>query len=173
VKAEELYVKLKSDFFKEGITDVNWADRMPNLDKYLHEDFNRSGMGLMCDFAEKIEKVLTTVFLSDNVLTKVLSSGVTNALIFSHHPTCWDIRNHNGTYAANEEYIARLRERSISIYVLHHPLNNYGEYSTCKTLADSVNMKSVRPAFLYCGAFCGVIGTTDCADIDELMTGFR
>jgi hypothetical protein len=34
-------------------------------------------------------------------------------------------------------------------------------------------MKSVRPAFLYCGAFCGVIGTTDCADIDELMTGFR
>ena len=153
MKAEELYVKLKSDFFKEGITDVNWADRMPGCTNTC-EDFNRSGMGLMCDFAEKIEKVLTTVFLSDNVLTKVLSSGVTNALIFSHHPTCWDIRNHNGTYAANEEYIARLRERSISIYVLHHPLNNYGEYSTCKTLADSVNMKSVRPAFVL-RRFCG------------------
>lgn len=172
MKSEELYIKLKSDFIKEGITDLNWAARMPNLDKYLHDDFKQCGMGLMCDFTEKIDKVFTTVFLSDKVLSKVLSANITNAMIFSHHPTNWDIEHHNGNYAATEEYIAKLRDRNISIYVLHHPLDNYGEYSTCKTLADSINLTIERPAFLYCGAFCGVIGTVDCMSIGELHKQF-
>lgn len=168
MEARELYSRLKSDFIKEGITDLNWAAKMPNLDKYLFDDFKQCGMGLMCDLADRIDKVYTTVFLSDNVLSKVLSDNISNAMIFSHHPTNWDIEFHNGNYAATEEYIAKLQERNISIYVLHHPLDNYGDYSTCKTLADSIKMKIERPAFLYCGALCGVIGTVDCKNIGEL-----
>lgn len=168
MKSKELYNKLRSDFIKEGITDLNWAARMPDLDQYLHDEFRQSGMGLMCDFAEEIDKVYTAVFLSDKVLSEVLSDNVTNAMIFSHHPTNWDIEYHNGNYAATEKYIAMLRDRNISIYVLHHPLDNYGEYSTCKTLADSMNLKIERPAFLYCGAWCGVIGTADCMTVGEL-----
>jgi hypothetical protein len=34
--ANELYSKLNNDFIKDGITDLNWAARMPNLDQYLH-----------------------------------------------------------------------------------------------------------------------------------------
>lgn len=161
MEARELYGRLKSDFIKEGITDYDWASRMPDLNKYLYDDFKQSGMGLMCDFTDEIEKVYTTVFLSDRVLSKVLSDGITNAMIFSHHPTDWDLEHHNGNFAAAEKYIAELKDRNISIYVLHHPLDNYGEYSTCKTLADRINLKIDHPAFLYCGAYCGVIGTMD------------
>jgi len=168
MESKELYQKLKSDFIKEGITDLNWAARMPDLDKYLHNDFKRCGMDLMCDFTDKIDKVYTTVFLSDKVLSKILSDNVSNAMIFSHHPTNWDIEHHNGNYAATEEYISKLRDRNISIYILHHPLDNYGDYSTCKTLADSINLNIERPAFLYCGALCGVIGTVVYKNIGEL-----
>ena len=168
MKAIKLYDRLKNDFVKEGITDLDWAARMPGLEKYLHDDFKRNGMCLMCDFTERIEKVYTAVFLSDIVLSKVLADNVTNAMIFSHHPTNWDLENHNGTYAATEDYIAKLRDRNISIYVLHHALDNYGEYSTCKTLADRINMNIERPAFSYCGALCGVIGTLDCKNTGEL-----
>lgn len=168
MKSKELYNKLKSDFIKKGITDLNWSARMTNLDKYLHDDFKKCGMGLMCDFTERVDQVFTTVFLSDKILSKVLSYNVTNAMIFSHHPTNWDIAYHNGNYAATEEYIDKLKDRNISIYVLHHPLDNYGEYSTCKTLADSINLKIERPAFLYCGALCGVIGTVNYMTIGEL-----
>jgi len=170
--AYELYSKLNNDFIKAGITDLNWAARMPNLDKYLSNGFKQTGMGLMCDFTHSIEKVYTTVFLSDKVLSKILSDNVTNALIFSHHPTNWDIKNHNGNYAATEDYIIKLREKNISIYILHHPLDNYGYYSTCKTLADKLKINIEKPGFLYFGAICGVIGTTDFKNINELHEFF-
>ena len=102
MEARELYGRLKSDFIKEGITDYDWASRMPDLNKYLYDDFKQSGMGLMCDFTDEIEKVYTTVFLSDRVLSKVLSDGITNAMIFSHHPTDWDLEHHNGNFAAEK-----------------------------------------------------------------------
>jgi len=168
MKSIVLYNKLRSDFIKEGITDLDWAARMPDLDKYLHTDFKRSGMGLMCDFTDKIEKVYTTVFLSDEVLSKILSDDITNAMIFSHHPTNWDIEYHNGNYAPTEKYISQLRDRNISIYVLHHPLDNFGDYSTCKTLADSINLTIECPAFLYCGALCGVVGTVAYESVNQL-----
>lgn len=166
--AYELYSKLNNDFIKDGITDLNWSARMPNLDKYLTDGFKQTGMGLMCDFTNSIEKVYTTVFLSDKVLSNIVSDNVINALIFSHHPTNWDIKNHNGNYAATEDYIIKLRERNISIYFLHHPLDNYGHYSTCKTLADKLKINIEKPGFLYFGAMCGVIGTTDLKNINEM-----
>ena len=169
MNAKALYTKLNRDFIKEDIQDVNWAARMPGLDGYLFPEFNHNGgMGLMCDFADEVEKVYTTVFLSDKVLSRVLDDNVTNALVFSHHPTRWDIKNHGGNYAADEGLIAQLKERSTAIYILHHPLDNYGRYSTCKTLANSLQLKIEKPAFCYCGAFCGIIGTSDCESISEL-----
>lgn len=169
MKSKVIYDKLKTDFIKEGITDLNWASRMPNLDKYLYADFKQSGMGLMCDFTNDIKKVYTTVFLSEKVLSRILKDNVSNALIFSHHPTNWGIEHHNGNYTAEEDLIIKLKERNISIYVLHHPLDNYGDYSTCKTLADKLKIIIEKPAFLYCGVMCGVIGTTDCKSAKELQ----
>jgi len=169
MRALELYKKLNSDFIKDGIKDVDWANRMPDLDKYLFSEFKQNGgMGLMCDFTDKIEKVYTTVFLSEKVLLNILNDNVTNAMLFSHHPTNWDLKEHNGNYAAEEEYIKKLKERNISIYVLHHPLDNFGKYSTCGTLADNLKIKVEKPAFLYFGAMCGIIGTTHCNTISEL-----
>ena len=169
MKAQELYAKLKSDFIKDGIQDVCWADRMPNLHKYLFPEFKQNGgMGLMCDFADEIEKVYTTVFLSENVLTKLIDDKIANAMLFSHHPTNWDLKHHNGNYAAEESLVAELKKRNISVYILHCPLDNYGEYSTCKKLAEKIGIKIERPAFLYFGAMCGVIGTIDCNTLDEL-----
>jgi len=170
MRASELYGKLNADFIKEGIKDVDWANRMPNLHKYLFPDFMQNGgMGLMCDFTNEVEKVYTTVFLSDKVLSRLLSDGVSNAMLFSHHPTNWDLKDHNGNYAATEEYIVKMKERSISVYILHHPLDNFGKYSTCGTLANKLNIEIEQPAFLYYGAYCGIVGTTACKTTGELQ----
>ena len=169
MRAKNLYDKLKNDFIKDGIKDVDWAKRMPSLDKYLFPEFKQNGgMGLMCDFANEIEKVYTTVFLSDEVLSRVLRDNISNAMLFSHHPTNWGLKEHNGNYAANEEYIAKLQEKNISIYVLHHPLDNFGKYSTCGTLANRLKISVTKPAFSYFGAMCGVIGTTEYKTIGDL-----
>jgi len=170
MNATDLYDKLKNDFIKDGIKDVGWADRMPGLHKYLFPEFiNNGGMGLMCDFTVKIKKVYTTVFLSENVLSKLINDDAKNAVLFSHHPTNWNLKDHNGNYAVGEEYIINLKKRNISVYILHHPLDNYGAYSTCKTLAEQLGIVIERPAFLYYGAYCGVVGTTDCRTTGELQ----
>ena len=55
MRTKDLYEKLKNDFIKEGIRDVDWATRMPALDAYLFPEFKQNGeMGLMCDFANVI-----------------------------------------------------------------------------------------------------------------------
>ncbi|MCL2768315.1 MAG: Nif3-like dinuclear metal center hexameric protein [Synergistaceae bacterium] len=169
MRATELYDRLNADFIKEGIKDVDWANRMPHLHKYLFPEFMQNGgMGLMCDFTNEVGKVYTTVFLSDRVLARLLSDDVSDAVLFSHHPTNWDLKDRNGNYAATEEYIAKLKERNISIYVLHHPLDNFGKFSTCGTLADKLKMRIEEPAFLYFGAYCGIVGTLDCKTTGEL-----
>ena len=173
MRAEELYAKLERDFIFDGLKDVDWAARMPALDGYLCPVFKQNGgMGLMCDFTDEIEKVYTTVFLSDNVLLKLINGGVSNAMLFSHHPTRWDLKHHDGNYAPDEKYITQLQKRNISIYILHHPLDHFGPYSTCGTLAEQLGIHVERPAFLYYGANCGVIGTSDCKTVCELSTRY-
>lgn len=39
MEAKKIFHKLKINFIKRGITDLNWASRMPNLNKYLYDDF--------------------------------------------------------------------------------------------------------------------------------------
>jgi len=169
MNAKELYDQLQRDFIKDGIKDVDWAARMPGLEQYLCPAFKgNGGMGLMCDFTQEIASVYTTVFLSDKVLSGLLGENITNAMLLSHHPTRWDLKNHGGNYAPEEKYIAALRERNISVYILHHPLDNFGRYSTCGTLADALGIAVERPAFLYYGALCGVIGTSGCETAGEL-----
>jgi len=169
MKAVELYDKIKDDFIKDTIKDMDWALRMPGLDKYLFPLFKQNGgIGLMCDFTDEINKVYTTVFLSEKVLSKILNENVSNVMLFSHHPTNWDLKEHNGNYPVEEKYIAKLKERNISLYILHHPLDNFGEYSTCATLANQLGITVEKPAFLFYGVLCGVIGRTDCKTVDEL-----
>lgn len=168
MEAAALYARLEQDFIWPGITDLDWAARMPALRPYLHPGFVQRGMGLMCDFTEQIEQVYTTVFLSDKVLGHIVEQGVTNALVFTHHPGDWDIEHHGGIYPAGEAYIQKLKEQNIAIYVLHHPLDNFGDYATCKTLAEQFEMRIEAPGFEYCGALCGVVGTSRCKNTKEL-----
>ena len=173
MNANGICEKLDRDFIRDGIRDIGWAGRMPALEKYLHPVFVRNGgMGLMCDFAKEVQKVYTTVFLSDKVLSKVLDDDVSDAMIFSHHPMQWDLENHDGLYPADAECIAKLKKRNVSVYVLHHPLDNYGPYSTCGTLADRLGLRVETPAFGYFGAMCGVVCAPDCRTIGELHERF-
>jgi putative NIF3 family GTP cyclohydrolase 1 type 2 len=71
-------------------------------------------------------------------------------------------------YDMNTELLKKLREKHVSIYNFHFPLDNFSLYSTSKTLADALGITVEKP-FAECNtAMCGVIGTTDCKDIYEL-----
>jgi len=131
-------------------------------------------MGLVCDFNKEITRVYTAVFPSDKVMQEILDSGAKDVLLFVHHPSIWDIRKApNVFYQMNKDLLQQFKEKGISIYNLHVPLDNFGVYSTSKTLADTLGIKNLRPCSPYEGGLAGVIGETNCKTIKELQCVFE
>jgi len=101
---------------------------------------------------------------------KKLINSTENAMLFVHHASIWDLRKSPvGFYNMNASLLEKLREKRISIYCLHVPLDNFSDYSTSKSLADALGLEIVKPFVKYRGSLSGVIGKTKCKTIEELQ----
>jgi putative NIF3 family GTP cyclohydrolase 1 type 2 len=169
MKAVDLYNQLEKDFVTPEMKE-NWYEGIEGLDEYICDNFKQRSMGLLCDFAQETTKVYTAVFPSDEVLLKILAYDSCDALIFLHHPMDWDLSKdpNKAFYEINTGLLARLKERRISLFNFHYPLDNFGEFGNSKTLAEEMGLKIIKPFAEFHGALCGVICETDCKDIHEL-----
>jgi len=166
--AKNLYKQLDNDFIKNGLSD-DWLQYMPELKPYMCENFINREMGLFCDFTETVNNVFTAVFPSENVLGKILNNHE-NALLFVHHASIWDLRKSPfGFYNIDGSLLEKLKEKRISIYCIHSPLDNFSEYSTGKSLADALEIEIIKPFVDYRGGLCGIIGKTQCKNVHELQ----
>lgn len=172
MKSAELYQQLEKDFITKEMSD-DWAPHMSAVADFLCDNFKQRSMGLVCDFATEINRVYTAVFPSDMVLTKIINDNVTDALLFVHHPSIWDIRSAEIFKQMNVDLLGKLKERHVAIYNLHVPLDNYGEYSTSVTLARVLGIKIEKAFAPYYGAMAGVIGRIDLVNIDDLRQKFE
>ena len=174
MNALNLYNQLEKDFVKPNMKE-DWYDAdMVEIQEYICDNFKRRSMGLLCDFAQEINRVYTAVFPSDRVLLEILKHNVCDAMLFLHHPMNWDLSKDPDTafYVPNPELLKELRERRVSFFNFHYPLDNYSHYSTSKTLAEALGIIVEKPFAEFSGALCGVIGTTDCNNIHDLNEKF-
>lgn len=171
MKANQLYDCLENDFILEGLSD-EWAIYMMPVHSFLTENFKQRSMGLVCDFAEEITKVYSAVFPTDEILQSILDSGTTDALLFLHHPSIWDICSDPVFKQMNPSLLQKLQQQRIAVYNLHVPLDHYSEYSTSKTLADALGIEVIKPFVQYRGGLAGVIGKTKCETVEELNAVF-
>jgi putative NIF3 family GTP cyclohydrolase 1 type 2 len=167
MKAIDLYNQLEKDFIFDYLSD-EWAKYMTELSDLLTDSFKARSMGLVCDFTEEINKVYSAVFPTEDILMSIIDEGYTDALLFLHHPSIWDIRRTKPFYQMKRELLEKLKANRISIYNLHVPLDNFSKYSTSKTLADALDIVVEKPFAYYRGGLCGVIGTTECGTLEEL-----
>jgi len=72
----------------------------------------------------------------------------------------------------NRKLLEEFKERKISIYALHVPLDNFGEYSTSVTLAEALGIKIEKPCSPYYNSFAGIIGISPCKTVQELKEIF-
>jgi len=108
-------------------------------------------------FATEINKVYTAVFPSREVMQRILDDGTQDAMLFVHHPSIWDIRKAPETFQQmDRELLQQFKDKRISIYNLHVPLDSFSEYSTSVTLAKALEIKIEKPFAPYFGALCGV-----------------
>lgn len=171
MRAIDLYAQLERDFIASNMTDT-WAKYMDDLEEFLSSDFKKRSMGLVCDFTSEINKVYSAVFPTKEVLQRIIDDGSTDSMLFMHHPSIWDIRRKKPFYQMDKELVEKFRDNRISIYILHVPLDNFGEYSTSKTLADILDIEVEKPFKEYCGALSGIIGKTKCRSVEELHNKF-
>jgi len=158
MEAKKIYKKLEEDFIYSSLSDDWFTDMGPVAD-FLSDNFKRRSMGLVCDNAQEIEKVYTAVFPSDKIMRAVLDKGDRDVLLFVHHPQIWDIRKAPNVFQQmNKMLLQQFKERRISIYNLHTPLDNFGEYSTSATLAGALNVEIEKKFAPYNGGLCGVFG---------------
>lgn len=172
MKAEDLYARLEADFVRPGITD-NWYRYMTALDAYLCDNFRACSIGLVCDFARELGRAYTAVFPSDGVLERMLDDGAQDAVLFLHHPSAWDLEKApKGFYQMNPCLLDQLQERRVAVYCLHHPLDNYGEYSTSKTLADALGLSAIEAFAEFGGALSAVVATGGPPSVAALRARF-
>lgn len=173
MKAAQLYSYLEKDFITSGMSD-EWAQYMDSVADFLSENFKKRSMGLVCDFTTEINKVYTAVFPSRKVMQKVFDDRVEDAMLFVHHPSIWDIRKAPEVFQQMDgDLLQQFKQKNISIYNLHTPLDNFGEYSTSTTLAKALGIKPKKPFAPYFGSMCGVFGKADLATIQDLRRRFQ
>jgi len=176
MKAIDLYDQLERDFVKPDITE-DWYNDDWETKEYICANFKNRSLGLLCDFTDEVNKVYTAVFPSDKAIQKILDDGATDAMLFLHHPLYWDLSENRkdlnkAFFDINIELLQKLKENRVSLFNFHLPLDNFGTYSTSKSLADALGLEIEKAFGEYHGAMCGVICKTDIKDIHELKERF-
>jgi putative NIF3 family GTP cyclohydrolase 1 type 2 len=172
MEATKLYAKLENNFIRPGLSD-DWIKHMDKVQDYISENFKKRSMGLVCDYANEIDKVYTAVFPTDDVLKKIIDGKETNIMLFVHHPSIWDMSKKEIWQQMNTKLLDKFKKNRISIYNLHVPLDNYGKYSTSTSLAKALKIKPVKKFAPYHNGYAGIIGKTGCKTIQELSAKFK
>ncbi len=159
MKAKELYEKIDKDFEIEKYKD-DWS--FVEFNEFINPDFKKRYVGLMLDNSDNIEKVYTSTIPDTIVLDRILARNETDILLFSHHAMGYDPTLEGFPfYNIPANYLKQLKEKRISFYVLHIPLDKNGPYSTSVNLAKALQLRVDGEFCEYLGTKVGVICETD------------
>ncbi len=168
MKAEEICRRLDLEFEIDKIEEEEWG--LFNLGDFVTESFKLNRKGLVLDFASEVERVYTAVFPSERVLDQIFKTNVTDALLFTHHPMIWETPVEGFPFRNIPiNYVEEMKERRISYYAIHLPLDRVGPYSTGMSMARSFGIHPVDEFAEFNNIMVGIIGTTECDTVHELV----
>jgi putative NIF3 family GTP cyclohydrolase 1 type 2 len=171
MKAKELYAKLDKDFGIESLKD-DWS--FMKFNEYIAPSFKKRYIGLVLDNTVEVKKVCTATIPDTDILEKLIHTDQTDLLLFSHHAMCYNPTIEGFPfYDIPEDYLSKLKNQCISLYVLHIPLDKNGEYSTSVNLAKNLNLEIIDEFCEYECVKCGVICRTDIKTATELTEHVR
>jgi len=165
MNTKDLYEKIGRDFEIDKYKD-DWS--FVEFNEFINPDFKERYIGVMLDNTAEIEKVYTSTFPDSAVLDNILSRNETDILFLSHHAMGYDPTLEGFPfYNIPAGYLKRLKERRISFYVLHIPLDKNGTYSTSVNLAKEMQLEITGEFCEYLGCNVGVICETSIAKLED------
>jgi putative NIF3 family GTP cyclohydrolase 1 type 2 len=143
---------------EENLLDFAITD---DTKKYIEHNFSEQKSGLIIKGSDKINKVYSTVFVTDEVIEKICQNE--NCLIFTHHHFNY-YEDERGMLPLTEKQIKKVLDSKNSIYVAHAPLDTHRRYSTSIALAKLCNVSIDKFFFNYFGAPTALIGYIESTD---------
>jgi putative NIF3 family GTP cyclohydrolase 1 type 2 len=139
-----------SKAFAHVYPDPYWRD-------YVVDGWEGHWNGLSVRGAEEVERAATCVFPSD----RIVASLEPGTLLFSEHPL--DFADEPGFLPLSRETFETMRERGISFYNAHAPLDMHPEVSPSRLCAEGVGLEELVEYFPICEGIPGgaaVVGQT-------------
>ncbi len=111
---------------------------------FFEKDFVQRFNGVMIRGSESIQTVYLAVFPTDDVLENFIQQAEEGDLLFMHHPLlmeCGDPRGASGRgfVPIAEHYLHQLKEKKLSVYTCHVPMDYHEELSTGLAIAEAFN----------------------------------
>jgi putative NIF3 family GTP cyclohydrolase 1 type 2 len=171
MKIEELVSKLDEAFAiascPEDLQEFAVVDENRHL---LNTEFLERKTGLVLRSSDTVERVFSVVFISAGVVGKILEHP--NSLIFTHHHFDY-FEDERGLKPIPSSVLESLRDRCISIYVAHAPLDGHAVYGTFLVLAQLCDIEPEERFYDYFGAPVALFGRIKRTDYDAFAEVVR
>lgn len=129
---------------------------------YFEPEFTERFNGLMIKGNDQVGKVWCIVFPSNEVLTEILNKAKPGDMIFAHHPVnmeCGDPLGVKGKgfLPVNLELLEQIKQKGLSFYACHAPLDYNEQISTSGAIAEAIGGTIVDRFYPYGNGFAGVV----------------
>ncbi|WP_271852623.1 Nif3-like dinuclear metal center hexameric protein [Planococcus maritimus] len=114
----------------------------------FEEEFSKLFNGLMIKGAPETNRVFLAVFPTDYVLEQFIAQSSAGDLLFMHHPLLMECGDPQGKWGEGfvpikEVYIKQMKEKQLSCYTCHIPLDYHPSLGTSMAIANQLNAKVV------------------------------
>ena len=161
MRLEELVKKLNQEFeVKAYGADPAFKRFLPaayesvsfDWEAAFEEEFTSYFNGLMIRGASEVEQVFLAVFPTDHVLERFIKEGKPGDLLFMHHPLLMECGDPQGEWGRGfvpiqPGLIEQLKEKQLSVYTCHIPLDYHPTLGTSAAMAAALGM-TVTDGFL-------------------------
>jgi putative NIF3 family GTP cyclohydrolase 1 type 2 len=155
VKLAELAEELDAYFRIPDVRNDDWSKVFeqvypePYWREYVVPGWEGRWNGLSVRGADEVERVVTCVFPSDRIIAE-LTPGT---FVFTEHPL--DFADEPGFLPLARETFETMRDRGISLYTAHAPLDMHPEVSPSRLCAKGVGLRELEEYFPICEGIAG------------------
>jgi len=147
VRLADIVAELDREFSIDLVRDDDWAPAFaqvypePYWREYVEPDYEGRWDGLMIRGADEVTGAATCVFPGDGVVAQ-LEPGT---LLFSEHPL--DFGDAPGFLPFARETFEAMRERRISFFHAHAPIDQHPRYSPSRLVAQGIGLDALEEYF--------------------------
>ena len=110
---------------------------------WLEPQFIETGHGLMIANSAEVDEINTIVFVSDETLEKAMARTDAPQLLVTHHPLDFETSG-RGFLPPSTDVLEAIRNRKVSVYAIHTPLDVHRTISTGMAWAQQLGLRDVE-----------------------------